>query len=331
MKKEILFIFILFILLISLCVGYNSIEISGGYLKDNNVIWAKSPNITIQVKNYSILPKNLEIKFQNIKQGSVLDNGLELKKIEPNQNITLYLKSMSNNVFIIKLPENTPLRFAVVGDSRPEIRSDSYPEIFKIIMKDIDSKNVDFVIHLGDFVLEPFNKDYNEFIEIINDFDTPVYTVIGNHEKGADGDSIYKDYFGVTYYSFDYKDAKLIFLDNSIGLLNQDTYSFLKNELNDYSCQKKFIFMHIPPFDPRPSGISHILDGENFTNLVEAYNVDNVFSGHIHFYYQREIAGTNYIISGGGGSPLHSTPEKGGVHHYIIYENNRTEIINMGG
>jgi len=105
-----------------LCVGYNSIEISGGYLKDNNVIWAKSPNITIQVKNYSILPKNLEIKFQNIKQGSVLDNGLELKKIEPNQNITLYLKSMSNNVFIIKLPENTPLRFAVVGDSRPEIR-----------------------------------------------------------------------------------------------------------------------------------------------------------------------------------------------------------------
>jgi len=44
---------------------------------------------------------------------------------------------------------------------------------------------------------------------------------------------------------------------------------------------------------------------------VEAYNVDNVFSGHIHFYYQREIAGTNYIISGGGGSPLHSTPEKG--------------------
>jgi len=213
-KKEILFIFILFILLISLCVGYNSIEISGGYLKDNNVIWAKSPNITIQVKNYSILPKNLEIKFQNIKQGSVLDNGLELKKIEPNQNITLYLKSMSNNVFIIKLPENTPLRFAVVGDSRPEIRSDSYPEIFKIIMKDIDSKNVDFVIHLCDFVLEPFNKDYNEFIEIINDFDTPVYTVIGNHEKGADGDSIYKDYFGVTYYSFDYKDAKLIFLDN---------------------------------------------------------------------------------------------------------------------
>jgi hypothetical protein len=42
-----------------------------------------------------------------------------------------------------------------------------------------------------------------------------------------------------------------------------------------------------------------------------------VFAGDDHRYDRREKDGVLYIISGGGGAPLHPFKESGGYYHYV--------------
>ena len=44
---------------------------------------------------------------------------------------------------------------------------------------------------------------------------------------------------------------------------------------------------------------------EELIYLFKKYNVDMVFSGHNHVYERFEVDGINYIVTGGGGSPLY--------------------------
>jgi len=281
----------------------------------------------LNINNNSILPKKIEIIVLNIKKGSMLQSKDKEKLINPNEKIVLNLPPLSRNSYVIKLPDANILRFAVVGDSRQDSSKDPYPRVFKKIMEDIDSKNVNFVMHVGDFVIHEEEKYFEEFEDIMEDYDTPVYTVIGNHDSDIQNGSLYKEYYGDTFYSFMYMDTKFIILDDSTDLLNQENISFLENELK-YDGEK-LVFLHAPPFDPRPSGSHNMEDGEEFMQIMKDNNISNVFSGNVHMYYQTIIDNTRYIITGGGGSPLHTTEENGGFHHYVIYYQGGIQLINM--
>jgi len=325
--KKISLVLIFVIIIISLSIGYKTLDLEGGIIRENNIIWSKAPYMTLTVNNYSVLPKKIDITFLNIKKGSMIKIKNNYKLINPNEKITLNLMPMSQNTYTIKLPESNSLKFAVVGDSRQDSSKDPYPRVFKKIMEDVDSKDLNFVIHLGDFVIHEEENYFEEFEEIIGNYDTPIYTVIGNHDSDVHGGSLYQEYYGDRLYSFTYMGTKFIFLDNSIGLLNQENILFLENELK--SDEEKFIFLHMPPFDPRPSGIHRMLSGKEFMEKVEDNNVDIVFSGHIHMYYQITQNYTKYIITGGGGSPVYASEKIGGFNHYIIYEQGEIKIIRM--
>jgi hypothetical protein len=45
--------------------------------------------------------------------------------------------------------------------------------------------------------------------------------------------------------------------------------------------------------------------------------VNYVFAGHIHGYASSKRNGTVYIVSGGGGGPLHLPEDFGGFYHYV--------------
>ncbi|KYC47583.1 MAG: Calcineurin-like phosphoesterase superfamily domain protein [Candidatus Methanofastidiosum methylothiophilum] len=334
MKKIILFLIIV-IGIISLSIWYKSlntergvvIELEGGVVRENNVIWAKSPHMTLNITNYSILPKKIDILILNIKKDSLLQVKGKPKLINPREKIVFYLLPLSQKSCVIKSPETNALRFAVVGDSRQDSSKDPYPRVFKKIMKDIDSRDFNFAIHVGDFVIHEEEKYFEEFEDIIGGYDTPVYTVIGNHDSDILKGSLYKQYYGGTYYSFLYMGVKFIFLDNSMENLNEDNILFLENELKYEG--EKFVFLHMPPFDPRDSKSHNMEGGEDFMQIMRDNNVSLVFSGHVHMYYQTTEDGTRYIITGGGGSPLHTTEKKGGFHHYVIYDQGDIQLINM--
>jgi len=332
--KKILIFLILAIIIISVSIGYRSItlgegllDVKGGFIRENNVIWSKSPSMSLSINNNSILPKKIEIIVLNIKKDSIIQSKGKSRLINPNEKIILSLTPLSRNSYVIKLPESNTLRFAVVGDSRQDSSKDPYPRAFKKIMEDIDSKNVNFVMHVGDFVIHEEEKYFEEFEELMRYYDTPVYTVIGNHDSDIQNGSLYKEYYGETFYSFIYMDTKFIILDDSTDTLNQENISFLENELKYDG--NKLVFLHVPPFDPRPSGSHNMKDGEEFMQIMKDNKISNVFSGNIHMYYQTIRDNTRYIITGGGGSPLHTTEENGGFHHYLIYDQGSIQLINM--
>jgi predicted phosphodiesterase len=332
--KKILIFLILAIVIISVSIGYRSItlgegvlDVKGGFIRENNVIWSKSPSMSLNINNNSIYPKKIEIIVLNIKKGSILQSKDKSELINPNEKTVLSLPPLSRNSYVIKPPDKSKLIFAVVGDSRQDSSKDPYPRVFKKIMEDIDSRDINFVMHVGDFVIHEEEKYFEEFEDIMRDYDTPVYTIIGNHDSDIQSGSLYKEYYGDTFYSFIYMDTKFIILDDSTDILNQENISFLENELK-YSGEK-LVFLHAPPFDPRPSGSHYMEDGEEFMQIMKENKISNVFSGNIHMYYQTIRDNTRYIITGGGGSPLHTTEEKGGFHHYVIYDEGDIELIRM--
>ncbi|KYC45327.1 MAG: cyclic 3',5'-adenosine monophosphate phosphodiesterase [Candidatus Methanofastidiosum methylothiophilum] len=325
--KKILLTLILAISIISLSIGHKTIDLEGGAIREDNVIWSKAPYMVLKVNNYSIVPKKMEIAILNIHKGSTIKFKDHSRLINPEEKIILDLPPLSQNIYFIKSSKTDNLRFAIVGDSRQDSFEDDYPKVFRNIMENIDSKDLSFVIHLGDFVIHEENKYFDEFEEIIRKYDTPVYTVIGNHDGDVMGGSLYERYYGDRFYSFAYMGTKFIILDNSIGLLNQENLSFLENELKFDG--KKLVFLHMPAFDPRPSGIHSMLGGKEFMQIAEDNNVDIVFSGHVHIYHQVTQKSTKYIITGGGGSPIYASERIGGFYHYLIYDQGNIQLIKM--
>jgi hypothetical protein len=56
---------------------------------------------------------------------------------------------------------------------------------------------------------------------------------------------------------------------------------------------------------------------EAFMNLVEAFEVDYVFAGHIHAYVEGVRNNVRYIITGGCGAPLYSAGHPNAFYHYV--------------
>jgi len=52
-------------------------------------------------------------------------------------------------------------------------------------------------------------------------------------------------------------------------------------------------------------------------SLFETYDVDVVFTGHIHMYNETIINGVRYVITGGAGASLYADEENGGIYHYM--------------
>ena len=61
-----------------------------------------------------------------------------------------------------------------------------------------------------------------------------------------------------------------------------------------------------------------ISDVDEFTNLMETYAVDYVFSGDYHSYFRSTVGSTDYIILGGGGAALDDEATGRSFHHAML-------------
>lgn len=218
-----------------------------------------------------------------------------------------------------------PFQFAVIGDSQRG------QKIYAQLVKRILERKPKFLIHLGDMINEPDEKEWQTFFETSKQMDFPFFPVTGNHDVGTTklGEEIYRKQFsfpdGRTHYSFRAGGGLFVILDSEKGrgrILNEQ-WSWLENILSTSAEDFKFVFIHRPlflPVDSLKMGRAmdkYPLERDYLHRLFLKAKVRAVFAGDDHRYDRREKEGILYLISGGGGGPLTALKERGGYFHYV--------------
>ncbi len=220
-------------------------------------------------------------------------------------------------------PPSDNFSFAVMGDNKNSFK------IFKKMLKDIDNGRCAFAVDAGDLVFDGEKEKYRIFYNMIKNEKTPFLAAVGNHDIGEGGAENYFDIFGKFYYSFDYRNSLFIILDDANEeRIDAAQMKWLEEQLQK-NYQHKFVFLHVPPFDPRPE-LSHSLsdkqNAQEFMDLMEKYKPDIVFTSHIHAYFDEMRNGINYVITGGAGSELWGTDPDHYFNHYVKVEVNGDKI-----
>jgi predicted phosphodiesterase len=205
------------------------------------------------------------------------------------------------------------LRFAVYGDSR------SHPADHAAVARAVLRSDPEFVIHVGDIVHEGGDHAAwsSEFFAPAADLikSRAIYPALGNHEYVGDSTALqYRSFFALPsanerWYSFDYGCAHFVCLDTCIPsnyARGSEQRIWLQDDLA--AAQDSpwiFVFFHHPPFTASDGHSDDLYVQADLVPLFEGYGVDMVFSGHTHAYERYTHNGICYIVTGGGGGPLH--------------------------
>lgn len=240
-------------------------------------------------------------------------------------------------------------KFTVIGDTRTQ--ADSHLAVINRLIE----QNPYFSLHSGDLVEDGFDEaQWTTYFAIICSSATcapkiPFYYAIGNHENES---PLYYNYFYLphnnpdsveSFYSFDYGNSHFISIDTEIPYgPSSNQYRWLRNDLlSAYDKTYIFVFIHNHPYCA--GGHNSDLDlRDALSPVFESFKVDMVLSGHSHFYQRNgPINGVTYIITAGGGAPLHTPAESSWTvyteksHHlvqFIIYPDSaRFQMIRTDG
>ena len=211
-------------------------------------------------------------------------------------------------------PPRDGINFFVFGDSQ------GYQGGLEQIAVIANQVKPDFVFHCGD--LTPFGQEaqYLAVESALSQFQVPVYATAGNHDIRSGGNLRYADHFGAATYSFDIWQAHITVFNTSGADISESEFLWLENDLSQSELPYKLVFTHIPPFDPRPEQdhtLTNLTTANRLMTLFEDYNVNTVFTGHIHMYNQTVRNGVRYVVTGGAGASLYASPEAGGIYHFV--------------
>ncbi|MGE5592407.1 MAG: metallophosphoesterase [Betaproteobacteria bacterium] len=216
------------------------------------------------------------------------------------------------------------LTFAVVGDSQGRT------PVWERIVDALNATRPAFVLHCGDMVASGTREQYEDFLKQAERLRMPWHAVPGNHDVRGDGAKLFTEFTGKDrYYSFVEKGYRFIGLDSSAAALDAKQVAWLERELTQSG--PKFVFMHVPLFDPRPGGDHSFLDTEQarrLRQLFREHEVLVVFSGHVHLFSSRTLDGVTYVTTGGAGAPLYAPRAEGGFYHYTLVrvDGNRVSV-----
>jgi len=213
--------------------------------------------------------------------------------------------------------ERNDFTFDVFGDNKNSIGT------FKELIRDVNGDRSSFAIDIGDLVLDGKMDKFAFFMGQARTFNKPLLTAIGNHETYANGRGNYFKIFGGFYYSFTVGQSYFIVLDDA-NEHNLDDWQmqWLRNELaRSASYRYRFVFMHVPLYDPRTGGAEHGLKDTEFARqlneLFDASRVTMLFTSHIHEYDKGIWGRTPYIITGGAGAELRGGDPSHCFYHYV--------------
>jgi len=170
---------------------------------------------------------------------------------------------------------------------------------FEKAIREINKINPAFVIATGDLVfmaesatISQAKEWYNIYSDSIKNLDVPVFNMVGNHDvvgicykkdisnEPGYNKKMYRDYFGPTYYSFDWSSYHCIVLDPNEFLDGNQFYripdyqvEWLRKDLSYRQEEPLLVFFHEPT-----------MSWENRADVLNLLNQHStkMFSGHWH-------------------------------------------------
>ena len=213
--------------------------------------------------------------------------------------------------------------FIVVGDN------EGVNNISKRVIKDANESGADLLVNLGDFTERGKVEQFEEITGLYNTLEIPWYGVLGNNDMGyvkTYDDTNYKEYISEDlYYSFDHKNAHFIILDNAnrnVGFDNEQL-EWLKKDLANNTQEYTFVFFHKPfklPFEEYFGDDETPLSrksNEALLEILSEYEIDQVYTGHVHTYLSYNIGELPIFITGGGGAEPQELLGSNSYYHYI--------------
>ena len=150
----------------------------------------------------------------------------------------------------------------------------------------------DFIVFTGDLThVTDDDKDrrtrMSQFKEIISVLKVKnIRFMPGEHDAGLDEGKAFKEFFGKTYYTFDYKGVHFIVLDNvsdPTSVIGDTQLEWLRADLQKQKKDSRIVvFTHRPLFDLYPDWDWYTRDGAKAIELLKPYSNVTVFYGHIH-------------------------------------------------
>jgi predicted MPP superfamily phosphohydrolase len=221
--------------------------------------------------------------------------------------------------------DDLPFTFVIVGDTRSV-------GTFERLAEDITSVDPAFVVILGDWVNGGSPEQHAYFHQEAPeyDFSCPVFFTPGNHDVNPEKytlDQFEKEY-GPRNFSFVFKNNIFIFISHlDKRFSNKESLEYLRSfdrsQLEKYD--RKFVFMHIPPYVSPDIKKRHTKDESELIKLFQYLNIDYVIAADFHGYNRTKLNNVEYIITGGGGARLDkSTGQQ--FHHAIAITLNKNML-----
>lgn len=279
------------------------------------------------------LDKNFPLLDQKVIQDSLSTMYvIELKNLESGTQYFYKTLSFTENgdtlsydiLPVATFPEiEQPFTLAVFSDSQQQDDTLAWNKISNVALME----RPNFGLIVGDLVEkgEVVNMWRNQFLSNAHEFmkSIPLFPVMGNHDNNDPNYFRYmKSRSEKSYYTFTYCGAQFFIIDSNLELEpGSEQYNWLEEELAKSKAVWKIASHHHPAYssdydDYGNSETSLRLKGDPVVlpliPLYEKYNVDIVFSGHIHSYERTwQIAndkidddGVVYIQTGGAGGNL---------------------------
>jgi hypothetical protein len=180
-----------------------------------------------------------------------------------------------------------------------------------------------FFANLGDFAGPGTRERHERYLDLVEELPVPDLCVVGNHDLDDPGArKTWEQVHGPTNFEFAYGHTRFVVIDAAPGTAGEievetaagtagpgeDALAFLAHSLEDATEPHRVVLMHAPPhfggrYAPHPEWGFNIRERE-FLELVGRHDVGLVCCAHALLFDHHVHDGTQFVVSGGGGTGL---------------------------
>jgi 3',5'-cyclic AMP phosphodiesterase CpdA len=218
-------------------------------------------------------------------------------------------------------PVRYPFSFVVAGDSGawPDPTAEA---IFSQLLRQAGALDPLFFANLGDFAGPGTPERHADYLRLVEGLPVPNLCVVGNHDLDDPGArAAWSQVHGPVNHTFAYGHTRFVVLDGAPGEVGEldidpdhvagpddEALAFLDRTLADAGEPNRIVLMHAPPafgghFAPHPEWGFGVRERE-FLELVRRHGVRLVCCAHALLFDHHVHEGTQFVVSGGGGSGL---------------------------